>query len=62
MYDLVDIMGHPWVDNSDSSAFVRGYQLVSLGIFPLDLTSISIIGGSNDSTRTGDDQDDASLD
>ena len=60
MCDLVDIMGHPWVDNIDVFAFVRGYQLVGLGIFSLDLNFF--IGGSNDSTRTGGDQDDASLD
>ena len=33
MYDLVDIMGHPWVDNIDGFAFLRGYQLIGLGIF-----------------------------
>ena len=37
MYDLVDIMGHPWVDNIDGFAFVSGHQLVGLGIFFLDL-------------------------
>jgi hypothetical protein len=26
-------MGHPWVDDIDVFAFVRGYQLVGLGIF-----------------------------
>ena len=61
MCDLVDIKGHPRVDNIDGFAFVRGHQLVGRGIFPLT-SMFFFTGGLNDSTGTSGDQDDDSLD
>lgn len=62
MYDLVDIMGHPWVDNIDGFTFLCGSINLSVwGFFSLDLNCF-FTGGSHDFTGTGGDQDDASLD
>ena len=61
--DLVDTKGHPRVDNIDGFAFCAGLSTLRFGdFFSLDLNWVFFTGGSNDSTRTGDDQDDASLD
>ncbi len=41
---------------------MRDHQLVGLGIFFPSTSTAFFTGGSNDSTGTGGDQDDASLD
>lgn len=59
--DLVDRKGHPRVDNLDGFVLLRNHQLFGSGFFSAS-TFIFFTGGSDDSTRTGDGQDDALLD